>query len=204
MTESDLSLPRLLQALHSGDAAAQGEILLRYQPWLRLLARLQLDSRFQGKFDPSDVVQQTFLEAYRAFPQFRGQTEPELRAWLRQILAHVLAHEIRRYHGTQQRDLDREVSLDQALAQSSQRLGEMLAAPGSSPSQQAARHEQELLLATVLARLPDDYREVIILRNLEGLSHEEVARRMQRNVGAVRMLWVRALARLREELAHAQ
>ncbi len=200
MEKSPSSLLRLLRALRQGDAAAQGEILLRYQPWLRLLARLQIDSRFQGKFDASDIVQQTLLEACRDLPQFHGTTEAELRAWLRQILAHVLAHEIRRYHGTRQRDVDREVSLDQALAQSSQRLGDMLAAPGSSPSQQAARREQEVLLANVLACLPADYREVIILRNLEGLSHEEVARRMGRNVGAVRMLWVRALARLRQEL----
>ena len=200
MIDTPQSLVLLLQALRQGSAAAQGEILLRYQSWLRLLARLQIESRFQGKFDASDIVQQTLLEACRALPQFRGGTEAELRAWLRQILAHVLAHEIRRYHGTQQRDVDREVSLDQALAQSSQRLGDMLAAPGSSPSQQAARNEQEVLLADVLARLPEDYREVIILRNLEGLSHDEVARRMGRNVGAVRMLWVRALARLRQEL----
>jgi len=59
-------------------------------------------------------------------------------------------------------------------------------------------------LADVLARLPEDYREVIVLRNLEGLSHEEAARRMGRGVGAVRMLWVRALARLRRELKESQ
>jgi RNA polymerase sigma-70 factor (ECF subfamily) len=195
------SLTRLLDALRQGDPGAKGQLLLRYQPWLQLLARLHAESRFQGKFDPSDIVQQTLLEAFRALPQFRGQTEPELKAWLRQILAHALAHEIRRYRGTQQRDLAREVSLEEALAQSSQRLENMLAASGSSPSQQAAQREQEVLLADMLARLPEDYREVIILRNLEDLSHEEVARRMNRSVGAVRMLWVRALARLRQELA---
>jgi RNA polymerase sigma-70 factor (ECF subfamily) len=122
-----------------------------------------------------------------------------LLAWLRQVLAHVLGHEFRRYAGTQQRDVAREVSLEQSLAQSSQRLGDMLAVSGSSPSQQAVRHEQEVMLAEVLVRLPDDYREVLILRNLEGLSHEEIAERMGRGVGAVRMLWVRALARLRKE-----
>jgi RNA polymerase sigma-70 factor (ECF subfamily) len=199
MTTSS-SILLLLDALRRGDTAGQGELLQRYRPWLHLLARLQLERRFQGKFDASDLVQQTLLEAVRALPQFRGGTEAEFTAWLRQILAHVLAHAIRRYHGTQQRDLGREVSLEQELAQSSQRLGDMLAAPGSSPSQQAARHEQEVLLAEVLARLPADYRDVIILRNLEGLSHEEVAQRMQRTTGAVRMLWVRALARLRQEL----
>ena len=64
----------------------------------------------------------------------------------------------------------------------------------------AGRHELELRLADALARLPADYAEIILLRNVEGLPHEEVARRMGRGVGAVRMLWVRALARLRQEL----
>lgn len=175
--------------------------LLKYEPWLKLLARMQIDSRFQGKFSGSDIVQQTLLEACRDLPQFRGQSEPELLAWLRQILAHVLAHEFRRYHGAQSRDLDREVSLEDALAQSSQRLGDMLADSGSSPSQKAIASEQQVLLADVLEKLPADYREVIILRNLEGLAHEEVARRMGRGVGAVRMLWVRALAQLRSALS---
>lgn len=200
MSESPISLTRLLDALRRGDAAAQGQVLQHYRPWLHLLARLEIDRRFQGKFDASDVVQQTLLEACRDLPRFRGGTEPELLAWLRQVLAHVMAHEIRRYAGTQQRDVGREVSLEQSLAQSSQRLGDLLAAAGSSPSQQAVRHEQEVLLADLLARLPDDHREVILLRNLEGLSHDEVAERMGRSPGAVRMLWVRALAGLREEL----
>jgi RNA polymerase sigma-70 factor (ECF subfamily) len=200
MADASPSLSRLREALQRGDTTALGQVLLRFQPWLKLLARLQLDNQLQGKLDPSDLVQQTLLEACKAFPQFRGQTEAELAAWLRQILAHVLAHELRRYQGTRQRELGREVSLEKALAESSQRLGEMLIAPGSSPSQQADRHEQELLLADVLARLPNDYREVIVLRNLHGLSHEEVAGRMNRSVGAVRMLWVRALACLRQEI----
>ena len=199
MTESSISLTRLLEAVRRDDRSAQGEVLQHYRPWLHLLARLEIDGRFRGKFDASDIVQQTLLEACRDLLQFRGGTEGELLAWLRQVLAHVLGHELRRYAGTQQRDVAREVSLEQSLAQSSQRLGDLLAAPGSSPSQQAVRHEQEVLLAEVLARPPDDYREVLILRNLEGLSHEEVAARMCRGVGAVRMLWVRALVRVRNE-----
>jgi RNA polymerase sigma-70 factor (ECF subfamily) len=174
--------------------------LERYRDWLLLLARLQLDRRLQAKVAASDVVQITLLEAGRAFPQFRGGSEAELLAWLRGILAHVLAHEVRRYAGTQQRDPRREVSLEQELAESSARLGGVLAAEQTSPSEAAARHEQSLALADALARLPADYREVIVLRNLEELSHEEVAARMRRGVGAVRMLWVRALARLRQEL----
>jgi RNA polymerase sigma-70 factor (ECF subfamily) len=194
----------VVDALRRNDPAARDLLVDRYRSWLQLLARLQVDSQFQGKFDASDLVQQTLLEACRDLSQFRGQTEVELLAWLRQVLAHVLAHEVRRYRGTQQRDLAREASLEQALAQSSERLQDILAASGSSPSQKAVRNEQEVLLADVLAKLPDDYREVIILRNMEGLSHEEVARRLGRGVGAVRMLWVRALARLRSALGALQ
>lgn len=188
------------QKYQNGDESPHS-LLLRYQPWLKLLARLQIDSRFQGKFSESDVVQQTLLEACRDLPKFRGQSEGELLAWLRQILAHVMAHEIRRYGGTRQRDVDREVSLEAALAQSSQRLANVLALSGSSPSAKAQQSEQEVLLADVLARLPEDHREVIILRNLENLPHEEVARRMNRSPGAVRMLWVRALASLRSAMS---
>jgi RNA polymerase sigma-70 factor (ECF subfamily) len=174
--------------------------LERHRSWLGLLARLQVEPRFRAKFDASDIVQQTMLEAVRGWPNYRGGTEAELAAWLRQILAHVLLHEMRRFGGAQRRDVDREVSLEHALAESSRRLGDALAAPGSSPSEQAGRHELELRLADALARLPADYAEVILLRNVEGLSHDEIAERMGRGVGAVRMLWVRALARLRQEL----
>jgi len=167
--------------------------LERYRSWLGLLARLQVEPRFRTKFDPSDIVQQTMLEAIRGWPKFRGGTEAELAAWLRQILARVLMHEMRRFGGVQGRDVGREVSLEQALAESSRRLGDALAAPGSSPSERAGRHELELRLADALARLPADYAEIILLRNVEGLSHDKAAERMGRGVGAVRMLWVRAL-----------
>jgi RNA polymerase sigma-70 factor (ECF subfamily) len=193
----DSSSTSFIGALRGGDPAALERFAQRYRPWLALLAQLQANGRLQEKFDPSDLVQQTLLEACRDLPKFQGSTEAELRAWLRQILAHVLAHEIRRYEGVQQRDVDLEVSLDQDLARSSMKLNEILANSGSSPSQRAAQNEQELRLAEVLARLPQEHREVIILRNMEGLPHEEVARRMGRSVGAVRMLWLRALAGLR-------
>src|SRR5262249_33661754 len=115
--------------------------LERYRSWLGLLARLQVEPRFRAKFDASDIVQQTLLDAVRDWPKFGGGTEAGLAAWLRQILAHVLLREVRRYGGAQCRDIGREVSLDEALAESSRRLGAVLAAPGSSPSERAGRHE---------------------------------------------------------------
>lgn len=190
-----------LDALRAGDPIASDEFARRYRPWLTILARSQLGRRLSGKADHSDVVQLALLEAVKGIPQFRGTTEMEFEAWLRKVLAHALSHEIRRFAGTASRDLDREVSLDQELEQSSMRLATVLAANDSSPSAVAARKEGALHLAAALARLNDDYRDVIVLRNIEGLSHEQVAERMNRNVGAVRMLWVRALARLRREMS---
>lgn len=173
--------------------------LMQYEPWLRLLARLEIDTRFQSKFSSSDVVQQTLLEAWRGWPSLRGTTEAERLAWLRQILAHQIAGLARHYGGTKKRAVHREVPLIQSLDASSRRLESMLAAKGDSPSQRLRQEERQTMLARVLERLPDDYREVLILRNLEDLSHQEIGRRMGRTEGAVRMLWVRALGRLRQE-----
>ena len=198
--DSSAIVEQLVVAFRSGDLDAGNELLKRYRPWLRLLARLQVDPQLDRRFDASDIVQQTMLEAVRDFPQFQGTTEAELTVWLRTILGHALGHERDRHRGAARRNIDREISIDQQLADSSQQLRTVLAADDSSPSDKAERHEQELLLAEVLERLPTDYREVIILRNLHGLPHDEVARRMNRNVGATRMLWVRALATLRRLL----
>ncbi len=176
------------------------EQLARYEPWLRLIAGWEIDSRLGQKFSASDVVQQTMLEAWKDWNEFDGEEGRQRRAWLRQILAHQLAHFARHYAGTQKRDIAREQSIDASLANSSQRLEQLLATDQSSPSRRAAANEQALELARVLEQLPEDYRQVIRLRNLEDLSHEEVARRMNRTVGAVRMLWVRALAALRQQI----
>ncbi len=178
----------------------QNEQLIRYEPWLRFVARLEIESRFQAKFSASDAVQQTMLEAWKNWDQFRGEDELQRRGWLRQILAFQLAKLARHYAGTQKRNITNEVSIDASLAQSSMRLANLLNANQSTPSEVAMENEQSLQLAAALEKLPDDYRQVIVLRNIEDLSHEEVARRMNRSVGAVKMLWMRSLAALREEL----
>ncbi len=75
-----------------------------------------------------------------------------------------------------------------------------LVAPQSSPSQQAARRERAELLADALDTLPETYREVIVLRNLEGLSFSDVAARLGRTEDSVKNIWLRALSRLRRKL----
>ena len=198
--DADQDPVQLLQRARSGDSPALGRLLELYGNYLALLARLQIGKRLQGKLDPSDLVQETFLEAHRDFAQFRGGSEAEFVNWLRQILAMNLANLVRHYYGTPRRDvrLERELAVD--LDQSSRVLDRGLVTAGSTPSQQAARREQAVLLADALGRLPQDYREVIILRHLEGLTFPDVAQRLGRTVDSVEKLWARGLARLRRSL----
>jgi RNA polymerase sigma-70 factor (ECF subfamily) len=191
---------QLLTLARAGQGAALGALLERFRNYLTLLARLQIDRRLQGKVDPSDVVQETFLEAHRDFARFRGSSEAEVAAWLRQVLAHNLANVVRHYRGTQRRDVRLERQLQDELDQSSRMWDPGLVAKYSSPSHEAARREQMVLVADALAQLPPDYREVLILRHLEGLTFPEVAGRMGRTLTAVNKLWVRALGRLRQRL----
>jgi RNA polymerase sigma-70 factor (ECF subfamily) len=179
--------------------AAERDALERWREYLRLLARLQLDSRLQAKVDPSDIVQQTLLNAHEKFGQFRGQSQAELVGWLRQILANNLAGAIRRF-GTDGRDINRERSLEASLEQSSARLEAWLTADQSSPSQQVQRHEQSLRLAAGLAQLPDDQREAVELHHLKGFSVAEVGEHMQRSRAAVVGLLFRGIKKLREFL----
>ena len=177
-----------------------GALLEKHRGYLSLLARVQIGRRLQGKADSADLVQETFLEAHRHFPLFHGRTQAEFVAWLRQILAGRLAKLVRRYLGTKGRNVRLEQELEQELARSSQALGKALVAGHGTPSQQAVRRENAVLLAQALDRLPKDYREVLILRHLEECAFAEVAQRMGRTVESVKKLWARALPRLRELL----
>jgi RNA polymerase sigma-70 factor (ECF subfamily) len=192
---------QLLLRARAGDGPTLGRLLELYRPYLVVLARVQIGRRLQGKVDASDVVQEACLGAYRDFPQFRGTTEPEFLGWLRQVLASLLANLVRHYQGTQRRDVRLERQLAVELEQSSQALDRNLVAAQSSPSQQAIRREQSVLLAEALGRLPEEWRELLILRHLEGLSFPEVARRLGRTVDSVKKQWPRALASLRRLLA---
>jgi RNA polymerase sigma-70 factor (ECF subfamily) len=168
-----------------------------YRHYVRLLAEMGIDDRFKAKVDASDLVQETFLDAHRDFGNFRGTTERELMAWLKQILAGNLADHVTRRYGAQKRDIQLERSLHQQLDRSSLATDRGLVLTGATPSQSAARREQAVVLADALGRLPKDYREVLVLRHIKRLKFPDVARRMGRSVGSTQQLWARAVAKLR-------
>jgi RNA polymerase sigma-70 factor, ECF subfamily len=178
-----------------------GQLLELYRNYLRLLASLEIGQRLQVKMDASDLVQETMLEAHKDFAGFRGNSEAEFVAWLRQVMASVLCGALRKYLGTKKRDIRLERTLQEDLDRSSLLLGRGFADPHSSPSQQAARREQSVILANALAKLPDDYREVLVLRHLNEMTFPEISRRMDRSLDSVEKLWVRGLSRLRKILA---
>lgn len=170
-----------------------------YRNYLRLLARQQLPARLQGKCDPSDLVQGTLLRAFAAREQFRGGNTAEEAAWLRQILARVIANEARAF-GRQKRELDLEQSLEARLAQSSERLEAWLAGSDSSPSERVGREEELLRLADALERLPDDQRLVVERHHLQGEPVAALAECLQRSRPAVAGLLRRGLENLRVQL----
>jgi RNA polymerase sigma-70 factor, ECF subfamily len=172
--------------------------LERYRSYLRLLAGLHLDERLRGKLDPSDLVQQTLLQAHQGLANFRGQ-DAQLAAWLRQILARNLARAVRDF-ARGKRDLARERSLEAALAGSSERLGAWLAAGQPSPSEEAQRHEQAVRLAEALERLPAAQREALVLQHWQGWSLAQIGEHLGRSTEAVAGLIKRGLRRLRELL----
>ena len=178
------------------DLASSNPDLERSRAYLRLLAEAQLCGPAGAAIDPSDIVQQTLLDAHRDRDRFRGQTEAERLAWLRRLLACNLADALRA-RVRAKRDATRERSLEAILEASSARLGALLAAEESSPSERAGRNESVLRLIDALAKLPEANRLALVLRHCEGLSLSEISIRLGRTPAAVAGLLKRGLAELR-------
>ncbi len=200
MTDTTGQPEELLRAARAGDPAAFGALLERYRRRLAFQARRRIGRRLRGKVDPADLVQEAFLDAHRNFAGFVGTTEAALRAWLRQILATRIADLMRRYVGARARDVRLEARMVTAPTGRSRGPRPALVARTRSPGAQAAHREQARLLADALDRLPPHYREVIRLRQIEGLPLAQVAGRMGRSPDAVQKLWRRGLGMLRKML----
>ena len=185
----------LLSSAKRGDRQSIGELLSQYRTYLTLLGAAQFRQRLRPRVSPSDIVQDVMLRAHCHFGQFRGHTEPELLAWLREILLNSLARFVEQHLHAAKRDIRREISLDH-FADSAVDLPRH-DLPDVSPAAQRDELEQAEVVGELLEQLPLHYREVLELRNMQGLSFDEVAARLGRSAGATRMLRLRAIEKLR-------
>lgn len=185
----------LLIKARGGCLEAQGRLLQELRDYLLAVAEANLDSDIRPKVAASDIVQESLLEAHRDFSRFRGETRPELCAWMKRILLNNLLNQFRAWRDTHKRRLSREVA-------AADRRGEPDPADphGRSASDIVSRREEQQRLDESLQRLSKDDQQVLRLRHAEGLGFEEIGRRMNRTADAARMLWYRAFDRLSREV----
>lgn len=183
------SFAERLAYARGGDQAAIEDLLARWRPLLRLQARMVLKSELASLVDSSDIVQETLTQAFRDLNQFRGQTEAEWVGWLR-IIAVGQAMKAMRHHRADKRDHARELSLSEIIA----------AVPTVTPLDMLIEQERAAQLAGAIEALPEPMREVVLRRVFDQQPFDEIARSLGRTAGAVRVLWTRAIRRLRELL----
>ncbi len=187
----------LLKAALAGDEASRDRLIESCRGYLLAIAESNLDDQLRGKIGSSDIAQETCIRAHAAFHQFRGQSYPELLAWLRQTLVNHLIDARRKYRGAQVRDVAREVAAEEGTESQPRPV---LVDPFLTPGSAAEFDEQVAILRAALQQLPAEYRQVILWRNWDRLSFAEIGQRLGRSEEAVRKLWNRAVARLADHL----
>jgi RNA polymerase sigma-70 factor (ECF subfamily) len=197
--DSTLEQPKAGQTPPEIDSVFQpGTRVGEWRPYLKAVVGRIFQGRLAGKEDESDVVQDAVVRGIRRLAQCNGQSPEQTLAWLVAIVRNRALNKLR-YWNEQERAVERE----QPIAGGSSN-GVALAAGSSTPSERAIRREEAARLAAAVEQLPPNYREVIRLREFEGLSHAEVAQGMGRWYDVVRQLWVRALKQLRARLGGDQ
>lgn len=172
---------------------ALGRRFQGFRAYLLRVAGREMNPELRAKCGASDLVQQTFCEAVRDREALRGRTADQVRGWLRGILIHTI-RDVARSYGQAKRRTALEVSIDRGDSRG-------LVDPELTPGARAIAREEADSVDAALARLPEDYRRVIELRNREGRPFGEIGDILGRSADAARMLWFRAVERLQQELA---
>jgi RNA polymerase sigma-70 factor (ECF subfamily) len=199
MTELGATTDDLLRRARAGDAAALGELFAHYRDRLRQMVRLRLDRRLAGRFDPSDVLQEAYLDVVRRFPEYAAAPAAPVYVWLRALTGQRLIDLHRQHLGAKMRDAGQEVSLYRgALPQaSSVSLAQQLLAGLTSPTQAAVRAETQLQLQEALNSMDPMDREVVVLRHFEELTNLETAAVLGIASSAASKRYLRAIRRLK-------
>ena len=201
MREDSSDMRQQLERVSAGDQAALAAIFEQYRPRLRQMVQLRLDRRLQGRLDPSDVLQDAFVEISRRGAEYARRPEMPFFLWLRMITGQKLLEIHRRHLGTQQRDAGREISICQSYPEVSSRLlASQLLGRFSTASHAAMRAEQQVRLEEILNGLEPIDREILTLRHFEELSNSEVAQVLGLSKSAASNRYIRALSRLKNHL----
>jgi len=198
MSEPSVRLKHLLDQARRGDLGARDRLFQSCRNYIAIIARARMESWMKAKFDASDLVQQTLLDAHRGLNQFQGKNDAEWLAWLKQILENN-AKDVIRHYRTDKRQAGLEAG--QGDGESFNRMDGIAGDSLSTPSQVLMAHEREIAVATAMATLTEDHQTVIQLRSLQRLPFEDVAERMNRSRPAVQMLWMRAIQKLEEAIS---
>jgi RNA polymerase sigma-70 factor (ECF subfamily) len=193
----------LMTRLKAGDADALAHLFGKHRDRLRQMVRLRLDRRLQGRIDPSDVLQEAFLDIYRRQSEYLADSKMPPFVWLRYLTGQRLLALHRRHLGAQIREAGREVSiLAGALPQAdSMSLANLLLGRLTTPSLTAMRAELQVRLQDVLNAMDPIDREVLVLRHFEELSNGETAAILGLQKAAASNRYVRALKRLTDILS---
>jgi RNA polymerase sigma-70 factor, ECF subfamily len=186
---------RLIRQARAGQSEALNELIETWRTYLFHLADSEISPELRRKIGASDLVQNACLDIHQRFADFQGETEGEWRVWLRRMLIHDLQDSRRRFLDAEKRDVRRERQL---LGSGGLRFD--VTDRAVSPRASLIAEEESQALRTALARLPEEYRTVLRLRNWECLPFAEIGRQMDRSEEAARKLWSRAVLRLETEL----
>jgi RNA polymerase sigma-70 factor (ECF subfamily) len=190
----------LLRKAGEGDTAALGTLLEGHRKRLQRMVRLRLDPRLQGRVDPSDVLQEAFLQAAQRLAQYLREPKMPFFLWLRFLTGQKLLELRRRHLGTEARDAGREVSLQgPALPEASSAcLAAQLMGKVTAPLQAAIRAEMKLRLQEALNSMDPTDREVLALRHFEQLNNTETAEVLGITPSGASSRYLRALKRLKD------
>lgn len=181
-----------IERLKAGESAAFDELVTHYSANIyALLLRLTEDEE-----EARDLTQDTFLSALRAIKNFRG--DADLKTWLYRIAVNESRN---RFRWWKRRNKNSIISLDADSAYNQNPLSETISDSAKNPEEETLRRERERALRKALSELSANFREVIILRDIEGLSYEEVASALDTNVGTVKSRIARGREELRKKLS---
>ena len=205
MTGDDGAIDELVRRAADGEESALADLFDRHRVRLKQMVRLRLDRRLQGRVDPSDVLQDAYIDLSRKLPEYVRRPPMPFFLWLRLVTGERLIRVHRQHLGAAMRDAGREISLYQgALPQaSSVSLAAQLLGRFTSASRAAVRAEMQLQLQEALNRMEPIDREVIALRHFEELSNDEAAAVLGASKAAASKRYVRAMLRLKAALSNA-